>query len=338
MPNFVMDGTGLICTLQGRTFEKVNPGRAIVGIYANGGGYAGPLLIAETADAVTFWTSNGGTHPYAKTIRHKGVTYYVSKDAEFMPEGAVDTSGLDRYRCSAAGLDAAAEELLNAYEHSNIPTAGQIADYTGTVYNRTGKLYHFDGTAFSQIGKVYDYDGAARHLIYTAETVLLDGASVGESGGWTAGTNPNGSYANLALNKSGVHGSCTAHFNLTLWTNNKIDLSQYSKMTVTVNITANNSDGSNSARYIAILANTSRAYNYSAPGDYSTAPAWGTTYQVYWENRQVNNGHNFMWGGTGTATFTVDISGWTKECYIAFLLGCGPGNWLTATFTKLVLE
>ena len=61
MPNFVMDGTGLICALQGRTFEKVNPGRAIVGIYANGGGYAGPLLIAETADAVTFWTSNGGT-------------------------------------------------------------------------------------------------------------------------------------------------------------------------------------------------------------------------------------------------------------------------------------
>lgn len=187
MPNFVMDGTGLICALQGRTFEKVNPGRAIVGIYANGGGYAGPLLIAETADAVTFWTSNGGTHPYAKTIQHKGVTYYVSKDAEFMPEGAVDTSGLDRYRCSAAGLDAAAEELLNAYEHSNIPTAGQLADYTGAVYNKIGKLYHFDGAALSQIGKVYGYDGTARHLIYTAEEFLLDGGNLYTdiTGGWT---------------------------------------------------------------------------------------------------------------------------------------------------------
>ena len=187
MPNFVMDGAGTVCILSGRTYTKVNPGRAIVGIAVNSGGYIGPLLVSETADAVTYSATSGGPWPYESTILHKGVTYYVNAGAHFMGGNPADTSGLDRYRCSAAGLDAAAEELLNAYEHSNIPTAGQIADYTGAVYNKTGKLYHFDGTALSQIGKVYGYDGTALHPIYSAEEFLLDGSNLYTdiTGGWT---------------------------------------------------------------------------------------------------------------------------------------------------------
>jgi hypothetical protein len=187
MPNFVMDGTGTICILSGRTYTKVNPGRAIVGVAVNSGGHIGPLLVSEMADAVTYSATSGGPWPYESTILHKGVTYYVNAGAHFMGGNPADTSGLDRYRCSAAGLDAAAEELLNAYEHSNIPTAGQIADYTGAVYNKTGKLYHFDGTALSQIGKVYGYDGTALHPIYSAEEFLLDGSNLYTdiTGGWT---------------------------------------------------------------------------------------------------------------------------------------------------------
>ena len=186
MPNFVMDGTGTVCILSGRTYTKVNPGRAIVGVAVNSGGYIGPLLVSEMADAVTYSATSGGPWAYESTILHKGVTYYVNAAAHFMDGTPTDTSGLDRYRCSAVGLNEAAEELLNAYEHSNIPTAGQIADYTGTVYNKTGKLYHFDGTALSQIGKVYGYDGTALHPIYSAEEFLLDGSNLYTdiTGGW----------------------------------------------------------------------------------------------------------------------------------------------------------
>ena len=181
-----MDGTGTVCILSGRTYTKVNPGRAIVGVAVNSGGYIGPLLVSELADAVTYSATSGGPWAYESTIQHRGVTYYVNAGAHFMGGSPADTSGLDRYRCSAAGLAAAAEELLNAYEHSNIPTAGQIADYTGTVYNKTGKLYHFDGTALSQIGKVYGYDGTALHPIYSAEEFLLDGSNLYTdiTGGW----------------------------------------------------------------------------------------------------------------------------------------------------------
>ena len=187
MPNFVMDGTGTVCVLSGRTYTKVNPGRAIVGVAVNSGGYIGPLLVSELADAITYSATSGGPWAYESTIQHKGITYYVNAGAHFMDGTPTDTSGLDRYRCSAIGLDAAAEELLNAYERSTIPTAGQIADYTGLAYNRTDKLYHFDGTALSQIGKVYGYDGTALHPIYSAEEFLLDGSNLYTdiTGGWT---------------------------------------------------------------------------------------------------------------------------------------------------------
>lgn len=297
MPNFVMDGTGLICALQGRTFEKVNPGRAIVGIYANGGGYAGPLLIAETADAVTFWTSNGGTHPYAKTIQHKGVTYYVSKDAEFMPEGAVDTSGLDRYRCSAAGLAAAAEELLNAYEHSNIPTAGQLADYTGAVYNRTGKLYHFDGGAFSQIGKVYGYDGTAMHLIYSAEEWMLKGGKAADVALVTYRNNGADSSYNEAQGTDhlALSTSTTAGWRYPVnrkFSSSKINLTGVDRITVECSLW--HAWGSNAKSYAGVQVGISNAQE------------WATVAKVEVANQ------------TGARTVTLDVSGYSGEYYVFF--------------------
>lgn len=197
-----------------------------------------------------------------------------------------------------------------------------------------------NATVSHRVARVNGFDGTANHLIYTADCVLLDGSNAGESGGWSVGSKPNGTYQDLAFGSSGVSGTCTAYINKTLWTSNKVDLSQFTKMTVTFNVTqSSNDDGTaavyNAAQFIAILANTSMSYSYSAPSDYDTVPAWGTTYQKYWEKRQINHGYNFA---NGVQTYTVDISGWNATCHLGLLIGCGPGNTLGVTFSKLVLE
>ena len=242
MPNFVMDGTGTVCILSGRTYTKVNPGRAIVGVAVNSGGYIGPLLVSELADAVTYSATSGGPWAYESTIQHKGITYYVNAGAHFMDGTPTDTSGLDRYRCSAIGLDAAAEELLNAYERSTIPTAGQIADYTGLAYNRTDKLYYFDGTALSQIGKVYGYDGTALHPIYSAEEYVLKN---GHSADFALTTYRTDASANTTFGEEQWAGSLvlTATNDNAYWklatnrkvTSQKVNVSGYSKIRVDVN-------------------------------------------------------------------------------------------------------
>lgn len=242
MPNFVMDGTGTICILSGRTYTKINAGRAIVGICDNGGGYRGPLLVSEIADAVTFTGTGSDEITYEYTILYKGITYYVNPGNYFMAGTPSDTSSLDRYLCSASGLTAAAEELLNAYERSTIPTAGQIADYTGLAYNRTDKLYYFDGAAFSQIGKVYDYDGTALHPIYSAEEYVLKN---GHSADFALTTYRTDASANTSFGEEQWAGSLvlTATNDNAYWklatnrkvTSQKVNVSGYSKIRVDVN-------------------------------------------------------------------------------------------------------
>ena len=133
---FEMTDAGTVCILSGRTYTKVNAGLAIVGIYVNNGQYTGPLIVSETADAVTYSATSGGPWSYSTTITHGGKTWYVNNTEHFYGGGPEDTSGLNRYKCSATTPAAAAEELLNAYE--SVKAKGSIDIEHGYIHISTG--------------------------------------------------------------------------------------------------------------------------------------------------------------------------------------------------------
>ena len=226
MANFVMEGTGTVCILSGRTYTKVNSGFAVVGMYNKSDNYTGPLLVSTVANSVVYNTSSGGgPWSYMTTITHGGKTWYVSEDEYFWTGTPADTSGLDRYMCSSRTAAAAAEELLTAYEASlvpevYIPSAGQIADYTGTEYHQINKLYEFGGSAFSQIARVYDWNGTASALIYSAELVLPDASASG--GDYHTGNNTNVITSSTVWNIAGFNSLTLTWRNdmsVNFWTN-----------------------------------------------------------------------------------------------------------------------
>ena len=246
MADFVMEGTGTVCILSGRTYTKVNSGFAVVGIYNNQGQYTGPLIVSKTAAAVTYSATSGGPWTYATTITHGGETWYVNTTEHFYGGNPEDTSGLDRYKCSATTPATAAEELLTAYEATlpYYPAAGQIADYTGTEFHQIGKLYEFGGSAFSPIARVYDWNGTAASLIYSDETVLYNGGMVVNFEPRTYVSNSTYVYAYADNNGDNLGGR--VNYNVSggefytaeaSWrTADLIDLSQYSSITVAAEV------------------------------------------------------------------------------------------------------
>ena len=78
--DYVMESTGVICVISGRTFTKVNEGKALVGAYYNG--YTGPILVSTDPDAVTY--NAGPSFTYIGTIEYLGLTWYISNTQYFM--------------------------------------------------------------------------------------------------------------------------------------------------------------------------------------------------------------------------------------------------------------
>lgn len=77
---YVMESTGAICTISGRTFNKVNEGKALVGAYYNG--FTGPILVSTDPNAVTY--KAGPSFTYIGTIEYMGLTWYISNTEWFM--------------------------------------------------------------------------------------------------------------------------------------------------------------------------------------------------------------------------------------------------------------
>jgi len=99
--NMFMDNTGLICTINGRSYYKLNEGAALVG-YGYHGSYTGPVLVSTIPEAVEF--TGGGS--FAGTFVHNGVTWYVSSLNYWMSGNRTDSSGLNRVKISINGANA----------------------------------------------------------------------------------------------------------------------------------------------------------------------------------------------------------------------------------------
>ena len=220
-----------------------------------------------------------------------------------------------------------------------------IYDYDGTSTHEIGKIYDYDGTTTYQIGKVYDYDGTSTHLIYSAEEIILNNNDYATAitGGYVGGNKPNGAYQDGVLVSSGVELPVTAYIQKTMWTNNAINLSQYSKMTVTYTVSNSyNPPGVNTARGYGIVANSSKNIVWSAPNDDKNV-TWGTRYQ--WSKFMSHINYNGVNAGTtdydianGQKTVVIDISGWTGSHHIGLVASCNDANQITVTFNKIVLE
>lgn len=220
-----------------------------------------------------------------------------------------------------------------------------IYDYDGTALHQIGKVYDWDGTTSHQIGKVYDWDGTASSLIYSSEDVILDNSNYATdiTGGYVGGEKPNGAYGDGSLVASGVQLPATPYMQYALWTNDTIDFSSYSIMTITYTVTdAYVAPGYNTARGYGIVANTAKSATWSAP-DGDSNVNWGTTYQ--WVRFMSHINYDGVNAGTekadvnnGTFTKVIDISDWTGNLHLGLIASCGAQNIITVTFNKIVLE
>ncbi len=220
-----------------------------------------------------------------------------------------------------------------------------IYDDDGTATREIGKLYDNDGTTTYQIGKAYDNDGTNSYLVYSAEEIILNNNDYATAitGGYVGGNKPNGAYQDGLLVNTGVELPVTAYIQKTMWTNNKIDLTGYSKMTVTYTVSNSYSPaGVNTARGYGIVANSSKDIVWSAPdGDKNVT--YGTNYQ--WSRFMSHINYGGVNPGTtgndianGQKTAVIDISGWNGNYHIGVVASCNNANTITVTFNKIVLE
>lgn len=87
---YIMEETGTICVISGRTFKKVNPGKTLIAYYYEGG-YTGPLLVSTDPEAVKY--NAGPTFGYTSMVKYLGITWYVSDTAYFMGGNVSSSSG-----------------------------------------------------------------------------------------------------------------------------------------------------------------------------------------------------------------------------------------------------
>ena len=133
---YVMEGTGALCTISGRTFYKVNSGKALVATFYQSTGYTGPLLVSTDPDAVTY-SALGANLPYVATVEYLGLTWYCSNTGYFMG-GNCSTSGYAKKLPNVYADSAAAALALIEIAHVQL-----IIEYllkylilsSGTYYN-----------------------------------------------------------------------------------------------------------------------------------------------------------------------------------------------------------
>lgn len=130
-PDYVMEDAGDVCTIAGRTFTKVNAGKALVAVFYNTSGYTGPLLVSTDPNAVTYY-AYGRTFGYNATIEYLGLTWYISNTEYFMG-GNITPSGYAKYIGAYGGNIAAAQALFEIADvQMKIGTKYLIQDDTTT--------------------------------------------------------------------------------------------------------------------------------------------------------------------------------------------------------------
>ena len=90
-----MDGTGYMCTINGRDYYKKNEGKALCGVfYYSYSGYTGPIIVSDNEEAVTYYTSYNSEYCFvsSESFEYKGITWYISA-TDYFWEGDHSSSG-----------------------------------------------------------------------------------------------------------------------------------------------------------------------------------------------------------------------------------------------------
>lgn len=205
-----------------------------------------------------------------------------------------------------------------------------IYDNDGTANYEIGKLYDDDGTANHQIGKAYDHNGTAASLIYSAETEALTAYA------WGGHYNPNDAFQDASYSNGKIIANATSYLCKSIWTTERVDFSQFSKMRVNYTISASSASGGyTNCRRIGFMANGSTTFQWD--GRENANPSFGrsdfgVTYQhsvEMWETSLIS---------VGTHDAEFDISRWSGSLLFGVVSMCGGNNTLSVTFNSIIFE
>lgn len=150
--DYTMSYKGKLCTISGRTFNKVNDGFALIGVFYKSSGYTGPILVSTNPEAVTYYTE-GKTFTYVNTIEYLGLTWYISPPSYFMSGKPMPSGGPAKYfegtyideKAAALALFEVAGVQNNDIFNLKLKTTYNINDYNVTNSKlNTGTMYAID--------------------------------------------------------------------------------------------------------------------------------------------------------------------------------------------------
>lgn len=148
---YIMETSGDVCTASGRTFTKVNEGKALVSAFYITSGYTGPLLVSTDPNAVAYKALNQ-TFTYKSTIEYLGMTWYASNTEYFMG-GDLSVSGFaQKLDGGYASINDAALALLQVANVQVLPDVKKkyLVESSGKLYTvKNGKLVELEESALT---------------------------------------------------------------------------------------------------------------------------------------------------------------------------------------------
>ena len=180
-----------------------------------------------------------------------------------------------------------------------------IYDWNGTTSTENKKAYDWNGTTSTKNKKAYDWDGTASHLIYTAETPLVENSkgnysfvkAYSTNYSDTVHSNKNGA---TIIGRDGDMGM--THYYI------DFNVKGFKTLSIAGTTISNNAAGYRDRIEIAIGTKTNIA-KFSANAD-----GWGNSMNVIKtiNNSEINQTYSF-------SASNVDISAYTgSDVYIAF--------------------
>lgn len=135
-PEYVFEGSGVICNVSGRDYKKVNEGKCLVCVYYSSDGYTGPVLVSTDPDAVTFAAYYGGwvTFTWKTTVEYLGAIWYVSNPAYFMAGNQTPTGFAKKLDNNKHTLEEAVQLLFAVSEVKVLETCKYLIQDATTIY------------------------------------------------------------------------------------------------------------------------------------------------------------------------------------------------------------
>ena len=143
---YVMESSGVFCSISGTQYTKVNEGKALVSAYYINSGYTCPLIVSTEQDAVVYSTM-GKSFSYKTTVEYLGVTWYAS-DNSYGMSGNCSVSGYaQKLDGGYASINDAALALLQVANVQVLQDANKkyLVESSGKLYTvKNGELVELE--------------------------------------------------------------------------------------------------------------------------------------------------------------------------------------------------